>query len=386
MSAAFVDGVLIEELPDLDGEQSQHGPQRSSAAARVWVAGGAAAAVETDNSIPDQLVDADIAQHANVAGIGELSLARGGGAAEPITQVQQQVRVPALIDSRQSQTFFFGMLVLPWLRHLPGPWRWCEGCVQDAGRGPNEGLAQDEPQLTRAVPRTSNPQEPDPDGTFPRYAVQISTATTEKDLHLCYGWELLKSGVDFSGICMLLQEDGRPKHILQNGCGDTLSTLGVQVAPVESGITGEGCFQLRLGKVPQDVFACIFAVAAVATEQLDPKRKAAAFGFVSSSYVALRNAGAKKEEKHIWRFTQPTAHEIANVWVCAALYRGPGCRWRLEPFSRRFVAMAVARGEDLRDGIIRTAEGVAWQTKWFVRDRSWAVASEERCIVGGDTH
>lgn len=281
--------------------------------------------------------------------------------------------------------------ILPLLRRLPGPWRWCEECERlasasgqrDVGSAPEE--APQEPPLTRAIPITSHPDEPNPDGTYPKLAVQLSRATAASELDLCFSWELMNPGISLEGFCLLVREDGRPQHLVHGGLSGSLNTLGVGVLPQCAG-SSEGRFRLRLGHVPAQVFGAIFIVTAEAPEKLDPKRKAAGFAHVSSTCVALRSAGSKEGSPHIWRYRQPCAHAVANVWVCTGMYRGPNGRWRLEPLVRKFSMHALARGEDRSKGIHSAGESIAWQLKWWTRDRSWAMASEERQIVGGDTH
>jgi len=213
--------------------------------------------------------------------------------------------------------------------------------------------------------------KPDPTGTLPHRAVKLKPAAINCDLYLSFSWI---GSADLSGLCLLVEENGKLLETLWQERPGSLGRCGVQVLPMESfaaDAVDAGAFALRLRHVPESVHAMLFCLAAWETEREDTPT---AFESVNEAEVRLSTAlGAP----HVWRYRQGAPQDMANTWLCAVLYRGPFGQWHLEPLSMKFLVMAL---KDCREeeAVLEAARNLAWRLRWLAKDRRWAAAERER--------
>lgn len=217
------------------------------------------------------------------------------------------------------------------------------------------------------------------EGTLPAKAIQLTKAASARDLHMGFSWA---GPADLRGFCAMLGPNGELRETVWDGARGGLDSRGVQLAPPlgegADSLIGldKGAFKLRLHSIPEDVYACVFALTAEQSDGGERVQSADAFLRCAEATVRL-STGAF--QPHFWRQINSESGARANMWVNLILYRGTFGGWRLEPLNMRLMMRALEdNADDPERGAQETAATLAWRFRWFLTDRRWQTAADER--------
>lgn len=249
----------------------------------------------------------------------------------------------------------------------------------EAASGGLQAAAPHEQLFKRVKVQGHSASEKPLEGTLPSKAIQLTKVASARDLHLGFSWA---GPADLGGFCVMLGPGGELRRALWDGARGGLDSCGVQLAPPlgqgADNLIGldKGAFKLRLHSVPEDVYACVFALTA---EQTDGgERVQSADAFLRCAEVTAR-LSTSPFQPHFWRQINSECGSRSNMWVNLILYRGTFGGWRLEPLNMRLMMRALEDGtDDPAKGVQETATTLAWRFRWFLTDRRWQTAADER--------
>lgn len=244
--------------------------------------------------------------------------------------------------------------------------------IARADSDPVELQVQKLPQLIQLhKPRRLDLQEAP--GTFPHRAVQLPLAIVQYDIAVQTVWY---GRADLMGYCLQFDSTGEFVQALWPGNRGSLDSDGVRVEKPPECLPGsrQGKTEilLRLDGVPTEVFSCFFMMVA-----REPS------GVTADGFIHIETAGVQLAAfgQPFWRYYQENAYCQANMWICAAMYRGPHDTWRLEPMNMKHMLMALKYDSETAEGMAEVARSLKEKLSWFNQDRRWTTVAEQRRLM-----
>jgi len=252
--------------------------------------------------------------------------------------------------------------------------------------GPRREAKEDRPWLF-PVKLKSQDEDQDLLGTMPDRVVGLSSRANAEALDLKLFW---KGQGQLKCICLLMTKEGKYlRHVWEGESRfDGIQYRAQQPRSLQApeigrddeedflhvGTVAGDSMSLHLGRLPENVFACVFAL--VGTDE----GLAFASDDVLQQFQELTMAlHPAQSQEVIFTYRQGALRKECNIVTSLCLYRGPHHTWRLEPMQLHLFSLRANKADlDAASAAEEVAHFVASKVRWLMKDRCWKVASDER--------